>query len=129
MPHDKPTRDQQRAQHAWSAIRKAVELSDGDKRKYGTEAKKLPVRILSAGLGHSLLFLKKAKEEQPHTALLNDLSDWVCQSLPCKVKGNLLQSVVQGDSLFLRRATDESLSYLRWLVRFAEAEGLADEEK
>jgi CRISPR type III-B/RAMP module-associated protein Cmr5 len=127
MRQSKPTLEQDRAQHAWSAIQKAVRLGNDDKKKYGTEVKQLPVRILAAGLGHSLAFLS-AKGEPGHTALLKDLSEWVCQRLAGKVKGDLLQSIVQGDSIFLRRATDESLSYLRWLVRFAEAEGLTDEE-
>jgi CRISPR-associated protein Cmr5 len=40
-----------------------------------------------------------------------------------------LERIVQGNSDFLRRATDEVLAYLLWLNRFAEAEGLTEGEE
>ena len=41
---------------------------------------------------------------------------------------DLLEQIVNGDSNFLRRATDETLAYLQWLNRFAEAEGLTEDQ-
>ena len=40
----------------------------------------------------------------------------------------LLLAVIQGNSDFLRRATDEVLAYLLWLNRFAEAEKLTEND-
>jgi len=33
-----------------------------------------------------------------------------------------MQNIMRGDAVFLRRATDETLAYLQWFNRFAEAE-------
>ncbi len=41
---------------------------------------------------------------------------------------HLLESIIKGDSEFLRRATDEVIAYLQWLNRFAEANGLPSKE-
>lgn len=129
------TPDQRRASDAWKAVTQFATL-DGDLRQYGAdaaeyarEAKKLPSRIIAAGLGPSLAFLlAKAKDRKPHIKHLHDhLTRWVIQGVPLAAKhqNSLLESIIQGDSMFLRRATEESLAYLQWLNRFCEAEGLA----
>jgi CRISPR-associated protein Cmr5 len=148
----KPTLDQRRAGHAWEAVQKALKLEkEKDRKDYGREAKKLPMRIHAAGLGHALAFLyakgkvklpdssaaegtaEKAREEKSEDKekagfrqLIVDVTGWVIlgRGLPAGVPGCLMQSITKGDALFLRRATEETLSYLLWLVRFAEAEGL-----
>jgi len=127
-----PTLDQKRARHAWEAVLRA-ETRTGDHqeqspKKFGGQAKKLPVRIMASGLGQALAFLK-AKDYAP--GLLAELNAWVAQRIP--TRGNeprdLLERVVKGDSDFLRRATDEVLAYLVWLNRFAEAKGLTEGEQ
>lgn len=146
----RPTLDQRRANHAWAAIQKVLELYppkilEGKKvpheqaKKYGGQAKKLPTRIMAAGLGQALAFLV-AKDYAPD--LLVALSDWVLEKrgkfddksgpptaqLKPAYKDALLQSIVKGNASSLRWATDEVLAYLQWLNRFAEAEGLTKEE-
>lgn len=122
------TLDQRRAAHAWEAVQRATKLGADDAKKYGGQAKKLPIRILTAGLGPALAFLK-AKQYAP--TLVNDLSAWLNERIPPKAgePRDLLERIVKGDSGFLRRATDETLAYLDWLNRFAEAEGLTDDEQ
>jgi CRISPR-associated protein Cmr5 len=126
-----PTLDQRRAKHAWEAVKRA-KLKSGahakqDPKKFGGQAKKLPTRIMAAGLGQALAFLR-AKDYAP--GLLAELADWVLLKRNNRdgQPGDLLQQVVEGDSNFLRRATDETLAYLQWLNRFVEAEGLAEGE-
>lgn len=132
------TLDQRRANHAWEAIRKVLQqypprtvngkrVPHEQAKKYGGQAKKLPTRIMAAGLGQALAFLK-AKGYAP--GLVVELSDWVGGriSLGQGEPKDLLERIVKGDSDFLRRATDEVLAYLVWLNRFAEAEGLTEEE-
>lgn len=121
----KPTLDQQRAEHAWEAIQEAKRGNDS--KKYGGQAKKLPMRIMAAGLGPALAFLE-AKEYAP--ALQTHLTEWIKTRIPVRQNesGDLLQRIIKGDSNFLRRATDETLAYMQWLNRFAEAEGLTDDE-
>lgn len=78
MTDSKPTLDQRRAQHAWQAVQNAKAKtgshSKQEPKKFGGQAKKLPVRIMTSGLGQALGFLK-AKDYAP--GLLAELSDWV----------------------------------------------------
>jgi len=128
----RPTLDQRRARHAWEAIQEllAKTASEADRKEYAGEAKKLPIRIVNAGLGQALVFIHaKAKDKKPNLKLLNEhLTDWTLhqRGLPGSKPDSLLNSIIYGDSDFLRRATDEVLAYLQWLNRFAEAEDLTD---
>jgi CRISPR-associated protein Cmr5 len=130
----KPTLDQRRARHAWDAVQQLKKLDKDKAKEYAGEAEKLPTRIMAAGLGQALAFLAakaKAKDKKPNLKkLLDDLTGWVIQQRPmiAAKTDSLLGSVIHGNSDFLRRATDETLAYLQWLNRFAEAEGLADQE-
>ena len=116
------TLEQMRARHAWERVA-AAKQAPGDPQEYSREAKRLPVRILTSGLGHALAFLK-AKERAK--GLVQDLDDWVLRrrQLPGVPDGAscLTEAIVKGDSDFLQLATDEALAYLQWLTRFAEAE-------
>lgn len=131
------TLDQRRANHAWKAILSfSTQEPSGEReyrggaKEYAREAQKLPTRIMAAGLGQALAFiLAKAKDKKPNLRRLHDdLTDWVITQRPMSASkpDSLLESVIEGDSDFLRRATDEALAYLLWLNRFAEAEGLTE---
>jgi len=127
----KSTLDQKRASHAWQAVERAKSKQGAHQKqspkKFGGQAKKLPVRIMASGLGQSLAFLR-AKDYAP--GLLAELTAWVNDRIPRTSTDpqELLERIVRGDSDFLRRATDEVLAYLQWLNRFAEAEGLTEGE-
>ncbi|MEW6263971.1 MAG: type III-B CRISPR module-associated protein Cmr5 [Thermodesulfobacteriota bacterium] len=130
MTESRPTLDQRRASCAWNAIEEIKKTGQEKAKEYAGEAKKMPMRILTAGLGPALAFiLAKAKEKKPNLKQLHsDLTKWVIEERPIKANktGSLLESVIMGDSDFLRRATDETLAYLQWLNRFADAAGLTD---
>lgn len=123
------TLDQRRAGHAWDVVQRAKgrqgHHQNQDARKFGGQAKKLPTRIMAAGLGQALAFLK-AKDYAP--GLLAELNDWINARVPPAQSEpqDLLERIIKGNSDFLRRATDEVLAYLVWLNRFAEAEGLTE---
>ncbi len=127
-----PTLEQRRAGRAWDVVQRAKQEQGNhqrqDPKKFGGQAKKLPTRIMAAGLGQALAFLK-AKDYAP--GLLAELTDWIVARIPPKQgePEELLERIVKGDSDFLRRATDEVLAFLVWLNRFAEAEGLTEEEE
>ncbi len=119
------TIDQQQAKHAWEAVERLQAGSD-EADDYAREAKKLPVRIITSGLGQALAFLSAKKSKKKGLADLEaDLTQWAKERLkdagPYK---SLLEAVSHCDSEFLRRATDEMLAYLGWLNRFTEAKGL-----
>lgn len=138
MTAPRQTLDQRRAEDAWRRITSQAKPAtlprsyDEKAKEYAREAKKLPIRIMTSGLGQALAFLlSKAKDKKPNLRKLHDdLTDWVIQRRPMAAKqpDSLLQSIIEDDSTFLRRATDEVLAYLVWLNRFAEAEGLTEGE-
>ncbi|ACJ00843.1 hypothetical protein RC1_3485 [Rhodospirillum centenum SW] len=102
------------------------------------------MRIRAAGLGQALAFVRakaKAKEKEGKrkeglVLLLQTVGGWVLPRLKsdADITGTpalasddaLIRDILGGDRIFLRRATLETLAYLEWLNRFAEAEGLGD---
>lgn len=143
----RPTSDQRRAAHAWkkieSVLAKYPHSTENDKRvahrdakQYGLLVKDLPTRILASGLGQALAFRwAKGKDDKPTQAVLRHLGDWVLDKRgnPASTKPEpepqaLLHKLIADDTdaMFLRRATEEAITYLQWLKRFAEAEGLTD---
>ena len=135
-----PTLDQRRARHAWDAVARIRNdpKARSSASSYAREAKRLPVRILTAGLGHALAFLcakAGSGKESANTALLRDIADWVLDkrektgSSAERPKSNaLIEKIVTSDAAFLQIATDEVLAYLQWLTRFAEAEFGANDD-
>jgi len=134
------TLEQQRAQNAWQCVTGlATQTDNTDQRRYNTaaddyarEAKKLPIRIMTSGLGQALAFIKaKAGGDKKDglTKLNAHLGQWVIgRRLSYLVDGNanndLLETLMNQNALFLRLATEETIAWLAWLNRLAEAEGL-----
>ena len=129
---DTPNLDQKRARHAWALIEQVRGADDKAKKEFKIQAKRLPARIMAAGLGQALAFLE-AKHYAP--LLRAALADWINQHALGGAKGSgqdrLLLRVVREDGDFLRFATAECLAYLQWVVRFTEAEfrDLPDDEE
>lgn len=123
---NQPTLDQRRARHAWDAVSR-IASKPNEREGYQREAKRLPVRILTAGLGHALAFLD-AKGKKANNALLQDVADWILNkrndpenSTERPRPDALIEKITKENSVFLRVTTDEVLAYLQWLTRFAEA--------
>lgn len=129
MQQAKPSLDQRRSLHAWQTVQEIKSEQSKDKAKdLAGHAKKLPMRLKTAGLGQALAFLN-AKLKGNNNPLHNALSDWVVKErkIAAADKSSLIETVVYGSSNDLRRATEEVLAWLEWFNRFAEAEGLKDE--
>ncbi len=125
------TLDQRRAMHAWDAVKRICEKGNTVSADYKREAKRLPVRIQTAGLGQSLGFLyaKSGGDKDAKSLLLKDLEKWLLEErgFANQLHGTakdcpILRLIIGGDAELLRRTTGESLAYLQWLVRFTEAE-------
>jgi CRISPR-associated protein Cmr5 len=122
------TLEQKRAEQAWECVQKVTKKSQEFKKKYGSLARKVPMLVLTNGLGQTLAFLKAKGKSDPadeHTVLFRHLSDWVLSQVAPNTtasNGDLLQWVLHNDSVAYRRATTEALAFLNWLKRFAEAE-------
>ena len=124
------TLEQRRARHAWDAVQKAKSARAA--KDYGREAKRLPVRIATAGLGHAVAFANAKCGADKSVA--DDVATWVLTILNVSVAASkdgyktqdaacqLITLIIENDADWLRRSTEEAQAYLRWLSRFAEAE-------
>jgi CRISPR-associated protein Cmr5 len=123
----KETTDQKRAAHAWKVVQQAKQLPEKERKVFGTQARKLPTRILASGLGPALAFLE-AKKYAP--GLVEGLAEWIHLQKPARSadETRLVVRIIHGDADLLRYATTECLAYLQWLVRFAEAEDLVPKD-
>lgn len=129
MPSLQKTLDQERAKSAWENV-SAVKARQNEKfeKKYSSLVRKAPMYILTNGLGQTLAFLKaKGKGEKnnehevnEHEVLYQHLSRWVGAQIGIQ-NTSLLEWLLTQDSATYRRATTETLAYLNWLKRFAEA--------
>lgn len=127
-----PTLDQRRARHAWEAVARIKKKQQSLGSNYARETKRLPVRILTAGLGHALAFLDAKADsgrENANHLLLCDVADWVLDkrhrsdSAAERPRSNaLIEKIVTNNGTFLQITSEEVLAYLQWLTRFAEAE-------
>jgi len=135
------TLDQRRARHAWESWAK---VTASERENFLKEVRALPIRILTAGLGHAVLF-SQAKDRDKSGKVLRSLEDWLLVERrlsaltgssgpdqppstrrasgqhPTQPGGQLMQDICEGDASFLRLATAEALVYLKWLSRFADA--------
>ncbi len=142
MAQESPIRtlEQKRASKAWDFVNnlnREIEeklLSEKDKQdqdkkkkrikeareKYKSLALKTPILILTNGLGQTLAFFKSKGGE--HELLYGHLSNWLTNESKIYGQGELIQNIISGDSAKYRQATTETLAFLNWLKRFAEAE-------
>lgn len=110
--------DQRRARHAWKAVQKAKPGPAAP--KFRDESKRLPVRIMTSGLGASIAFLNAKKSDG---GVVDALADWLLREMKSPAtREDLVGAIVEGSSDDLRHHTGEALAYLQWLTRFAEAE-------
>lgn len=118
--------EQKRAKQAWDDIQSIMDRSKDFKKEYRSLSLKVPMLVLTNGLGQTLAFLRAKGKSNPndeHNVLFNHLSKWtMSQVAPGAGNQNLLEWVLSNDSTAYRRATAEALAYLVWLKRFAEAE-------
>ena len=130
------TLDQRRAAHAWAAVQQVVRKDW--KKKYGGQAKKMPIRILGAGLGQAAAFVLAKSDDNKKVfgqELLQDLGDWLLDKRANAASTRdrpaadaLIKRIIDGNADQLRQLTDEALAWLQWLNRFAEAADITDDE-
>ena len=121
------TQSQDRAAYAWDCIAKIKNSQDGagKRKEYKSLVRGSGAYIMTSGLGQTLAFLR-AKGKPEHLALFKHLNDWLKKKLALRTDVHLWIMDAQTSSDAYRHATRESLDYLVWLKRFAEAE-LADD--
>jgi CRISPR-associated protein Cmr5 len=115
------TLEQERAAQAWKDVRSMI--GQDKAKEYSQLSKGAPVDIQTFGLGQTLAFWK-AKKENHHTNLFNHVSSWVLCQMKVTGATNLLEWLMAKGTTTedYRLATAETIAFLNWVKRFAEAE-------
>lgn len=126
--------EQERARFAWDCIQK---VSSDNRKEYGTLAKRAPADIQVNGLGQTLAFwrAKGFKNGSPQNKAEAQLLEHICNWLlkPERNLGIANAEQHSGNKVLYwiahtansdqyRRAASETIAFLLWLKRFAEAE-------
>lgn len=117
--------EHERAKEAWSCIDYVnSKETDNFKKEYRSIVMKSPTLIITNGLGQTLAFLKskgKGDENKPEEKLYNDIESWLDKRIKWTAIGGLLEKVIALPNDKFRYATSETLAYLSWMKRFADA--------
>ncbi len=118
--------EHERAKEAWSTIDFVnTKLDDiGFKREYRSIVLKFPTLIMINGLGQAVAFLKaKGKNDvrKAEEKLYRDIEGWLDKRIQWNVTGELIEKIITLPSDKFRLVTAETLSYLSWMKRFADA--------
>lgn len=120
--------DRSRAEFAWRCVCDVTNESENHRKKYGSLARKMPTLIQVNGLAQTLAFLKaKGEKNDYQVQMCKHLSEWICNRFKLGTGDLLSDYILKMDSQRYRLITSESLAFLQWLKRFAEAE-LGSEE-
>lgn len=121
--------EHERANEAWSCIDYInSELDDKKfKKEYRSMVMKLPTLIIANGLGQTLAFLKskgKGDEKKPEEKVYQDIKGWLFKNKNIHWTAQddeLIARVIALPSDRFRHVTSETLSFLSWMKRFADA--------
>lgn len=116
-----------RAEFAYKCVKEAVEnLDEKKKKEYRSYVRKIPQMILSNGLGQTLAFVySKKKNGNAYDLIYRQITDYLKSNSTARInmpadKNELIGWVISLNSPEYRHATEEILSFLKWVKRFAE---------
>jgi CRISPR-associated protein Cmr5 len=117
--------EHERAKEAWACI-DYVDSKEKDKfkKEYRSIVMKSPTMIITNGLGQTLAFLKskgKNDKSKPEEKLYRDIESWLDKRVQWTARGELMEKVIVLPNDKFRHATAETLSFLSWMKRFADA--------
>lgn len=115
--------EHERAKVAYDCI-KNVAKENIDKKEYRSIVLKTPTLIITNGLGQTLAFLKAkcgGNNNVPEGRLYKDIEEWLKKCQIIKGNGELIEEIINLPNERFRYATSETLSFLAWMKRFAEA--------
>ena len=117
--------EHKRAKEAWGCIDYVnSEGKDKFKKEYRSVVMKAPTMIIINGLGQTLAFLKskgKNDKSKPEEKLYRDIENWLNKRVQWTANVELIEKVISLPNDKFRYATAETLSFLSWMRRFADA--------
>lgn len=122
--------EQERANMAWECVSKVKNTNY--EKEYRQLARSAPADIQSNGLGQTLAFFRargfengnpKKNGANEHYQLLAHISNWIRKQVAPSESEDIVEWIAtQATTSDYRRATAETIAFLNWLKRFAEAE-------
>ncbi len=118
-----------RAEFAYNCVKEAIEKFGSDSKKqkeYRSYSRKIPTMILSNGLGQTLAFIKaKSDDGNAYELIYKQITEYIKSNHTTRIKipedkEDLIEWIISCDSSTYRYITQEFLSFLSWLRRFAE---------
>lgn len=111
-----------RARAASEAVNDVANLGEETQKKFRQLARSAPADIMTMGLGQTSAFWASSGKEHDQK-MIEHVKGWLrTQALIQDQEVNLVDWVVAiDDMLTYRRATRETLAFLAWVKRFAEA--------
>jgi len=115
-----------RAEFAYKCVENAIEKLKDKSKDYKSHVKKILSMILSNGLGQTLAFIKaKSKDGNAYELIYEQLTNYIKSECPSRIKmpqdkNDLVEWVIGLKSIHYSYVTEELLSFLNWLKRFAE---------
>jgi len=130
--------EQGRANFAYKKVRKVLDEKDKkyNEKKYKSYVKKIPMLIKTNGLGSTLAYIKskinsKNDDGKVYGLIYKHITEWLeaDEKRLIDVSDDLVQIIISLNSSEYRAVTNEVLSLLNWLCRFADGliEGEADD--
>jgi len=114
--------ERKRAKHALECVKKVKE-DRGKRKEYRQLAQKLPAYLQENGLAQTLAFIKS--KGGVHEIIYKDFQGWLLEGLSVPWKSDnkdLLERVLEEESIVYMHASDEAMSFAGWLKRLAAAE-------
>jgi len=130
--------EQGRARFAYEKVLEANEKLGEHSKKYKAYIKKIPMYIKTNGLGATVAFIKSKSNSQSNEAkvyhcIYSQFGEWLKKEEKALVPADedLALAVISMESPGYRAVTNEMLSLLNWLCRFADGmiEGDADDDE
>lgn len=124
------TTEQYRAQAAWEQISELTKSNQLDE-EFISAANGAASLIQSAGLGQAVAFWL-AKGKRAPLKLTDFLAQWLLKAQNSNVRDtnkrgkDLMQTIIEIDSMDYRLLVTEAMAYLNWVKRFAKARNKED---
>jgi CRISPR-associated protein Cmr5 len=127
QPHSGTVSREQDAYDKIMKIKRHLNRKKAD--DYASYVTRLPLDMMFSGLGQALAknlaqVREQTKELDPHYLLVKNIESWLCGDHPGAVypgKSPLLKAIQAGDREQYRMALAETMAWLEWHKKFADA--------
>jgi len=108
----------ERSQFAYQKVEEASKQSF--KKDYKTYVKKIPMMVLTNGLGATFAFVYSKKNKEAYGLIYTQVDEWLKKDYKQNNNDELVKWIIDQDSQSYRAVTNEVLALFNWLKRFAD---------